>query len=99
MNFKTILFKTLFVVGTTLWCIVFGAFIGRMVTPPGGMGWDALANALGGMMLGGLLGAVVSLLLAVFLRGRALLMAYVASGSIFTLTLLAVVVRIIIISN
>jgi hypothetical protein len=100
MSIKQTLFKTGFVLGTTFWCIVGGGFLGgRILTPPGAMGWDALANVLGGMMVGGLLGLILSIILTLFLKGQTMLMAYWVSGSIFMITLLVVVVRIIIVSG
>lgn len=99
MNFKQILFKILFILGTIFWCIIVGGFLGgRVFTSPGEMGWDALANALGGMMLGGVLGLIISVILAIFLKGRAMLVAYLVSGSILIITLLAILIRNIVVS-
>lgn len=46
---------------------VLGAVVGGVLsrfTRQGGMGWDHLAQALGGMMIGGLAGAIVAIVLA-----------------------------------
>lgn len=58
-----IITRIIFVFVATAFCLLLGAFIGgRVITPPGSIGWDALGNMLGGAFLGGLagfLGAIV----------------------------------------
>jgi hypothetical protein len=53
---------------------VAGALLGglyvRLFVPKTGMGWDQLADALGGLMLGGLLGFAVGVALCFFLKAR-----------------------------
>lgn len=59
----------------TLACGVFGAAVGllggRLLSTPTGMGWDTLADTLGGMMVGGVLGLGAGLYLAIGLSVRA----------------------------
>jgi hypothetical protein len=56
-------------------CGFFGAAIGllgaKLLSPPGGMGWDRIADMLGGLMLGAGLGVGAGLYLTVGLSARA----------------------------
>lgn len=45
-----------------------GGVLSRFTNQPGDMGWDQIANALGGMMLGVLAGTVIAVVLARRLR-------------------------------
>jgi hypothetical protein len=58
MNWKSILSGTVLVLTTLLFGFLFGGFIGGRVFGQDGMGWDRLADALGGMFLG-VFGAVI----------------------------------------
>jgi len=54
--------------------LVSGALLGglyvRVFVPPTGMGWDQIADALGGLMVGGTVGAAAGIALALGLSGR-----------------------------
>lgn len=74
--------------------LVAGALLGglyvRLFVPRTGMGWDQLADALGGLMVGGALGALAGIALALFLSGRgrvvsAAVMIVLAVSALFTL--------------
>ncbi len=69
---------------------VAGAFVATRVFPSGGMGWDQLANTLGGVMIGSGTGAVIGLILAFTLKHRARIWALAAllAGLVVTIVLL-----------
>ena len=65
--------KAAFAACSTLLGFLGGAFVGsRLLVQPGGMGWDRIADALGGMMVGTLVGLVAGCALAVKLEARGL---------------------------
>ena len=48
-----------------LTCTILGGLIGgRLLTPDDAMGWDAIANMLGGLMVGAACGIIISFLMA-----------------------------------
>ncbi len=61
MKWKTLLMSLLIGLLITLLCVIAGGFIGgRVLTPDAAMGWDAIANMLGGMMIGAGCGVIIS---------------------------------------
>jgi Ca2+/Na+ antiporter len=53
----------LVVTGLTSGAVLGGLYV-KLFVPRAAMGWDGIADALGGLMLGGLIGLVVSIVLA-----------------------------------
>jgi membrane associated rhomboid family serine protease len=46
-------------------CAIVGGLVGgRLLTPDDAMGWDAIANMLGGLMVGAACGIIISLWMA-----------------------------------
>jgi len=70
---------------------VAGALLGTLFVvlfvPKTGMGWDQIADALGGLMVGGLLGVIAGIVLAVVLDVRGKLIAAVACALIAAATI------------
>ena len=64
-----------------------GALYVRLLVPKTGMGWDQLADALGGLMLGGLLGLVIAVGLCFVLTARRWLWAVLAMTVVSVLVL------------
>ncbi len=82
-----ILAKLLLVASTGLAGAVLGALYVRFFVPKTGMGWDQIADALGGVMIGGAIGLVAGFILSFRLTTRRSLLG-VAAG----LGLVAVIV-------
>ena len=72
---------------TTASCVVTGAILGivfvKLFVPKRGMGWDQIADALGGLMLGAALGLVLGVVLAIRLPPRRQLVAILIAVAIF----------------
>ncbi len=70
-----------------------GAFVATRVFPSGGMGWDQIANTLGGLMIGSGAGLVIGLILALALSHlvRIWAAAAVLAGIAVTIVLLNIV--------
>ncbi len=77
-----------FVVASTLLGLLVGGFFGKVFGTKSAMGWDQLADFLGGVMLGGVVALVVSAVFVGRLRPRRRMII----GSVFLLLLVAVVV-------
>ena len=85
-------------ISLALACVILGAAIGLMsaslLTPKDAMGWDGIADALGGLMVGGVLGLVAGGYLASGLSVRArwwsaAVALVLAAGTLWSLALTA----------
>ncbi|MFQ5639148.1 MAG: hypothetical protein ACE5IR_14290 [bacterium] len=79
MSFATFFSKALFVFGVAVFCVILGAPLGaKLLTGPGSMGWDALANMLAGAFLGLLFGGLAGIIIAVKLKTK-----HITRGNLF----------------
>ena len=69
-----------FVVFFTVFGVFFGAFVATKVLPQSGMGWDQLADMLGGMMLGFVIALPMSIVISVKQQPRKLYTASFAAA-------------------
>jgi len=78
------------VLATGLLGAMLGGLYVRLFVPRTGMGWDQIANALGGLMLGGLIGLVVGLVVALTTstRVRAITAAVAVVGALAMIVIL-----------
>ncbi len=72
---------------TTLVGTALGSLWVKLFVPRKAMGWDGIADALGGLMLGGLVGLLAGVILAVLLSRRAqvvgIVVGLVVTGGVF----------------